>query len=62
MSARYETQKLANACLTGLHSKDPDIRAAAESVMSYLMHRLNDKTIGLPDELINFANMLGDSK
>ena len=45
-------------CLTGLHSNDPDSRAAAESVLSYLMHRLQDKTVGIPDELIDCVNVL----
>ena len=49
---------LLDVALTGLHSTDPRICAAAESVLSYLVGRLNSKSVVIPEELLTRVNLL----
>lgn len=52
------TQQLMNLVLTGMHSTDPRVRDAAESVFSLMLTQVKKKHIGVPAEAQRFVDLL----
>ena len=56
------TQKLMTLALTGIHSTNPRIRDAAESVLSLMLHQLKRKHVSIPAECEKYLDLLTGEK